>query len=71
MNELNHGPGKGDLDRSPRWRDNYNAISFPDAGLHAALQKQATPEGQIALTPVDPRTQGFRRHSTGWRKTYK
>lgn len=29
MNELNHGPGKGDKDRSPGWRTNYDDIHFP------------------------------------------
>jgi hypothetical protein len=28
MNELNHTNGKGDKDRSPGWRDNYDAIDF-------------------------------------------
>ena len=28
MNELNHINGKGDKDRSPGWRDNYDSINF-------------------------------------------
>ena len=31
MNELNHGAGKGDKERSPGWRRNYDEISFPPA----------------------------------------
>lgn len=30
MNELNHGPGKGDKDRSPGWRTNYDGIDWGD-----------------------------------------
>lgn len=29
MNELNHGAGKGDKDRSPGWRKNYDEIRWP------------------------------------------
>ena len=29
MNELNHGPGKGDADRSPGWRKHYDEIIWP------------------------------------------
>ena len=29
MNEFNHGPGKGDKDRSPGWRRNYDEINWP------------------------------------------
>lgn len=28
MNELNHGAGKGDKDRSPGWRKNYDEIDW-------------------------------------------
>ncbi len=28
MNELSHGPGKGDKDRSPGWRKNYEDIDW-------------------------------------------
>jgi len=28
MNELNHGAGKGDADRSPGWRKNYDEIRW-------------------------------------------
>ena len=28
MNELNHGPGKGDKDRSPGWRKHYDSIDW-------------------------------------------
>jgi hypothetical protein len=28
MDELNHGPGKGDKERSPGWRRNYDEIDF-------------------------------------------
>jgi len=28
MNELNHGGGKGDKERSPGWRHNYDGIDF-------------------------------------------
>lgn len=31
MNELNHNNGKGDKERSPGWRQNYDAIAFPPA----------------------------------------
>jgi len=29
MNELNHGSGKGDKERSPGWRKNFDEIAFP------------------------------------------
>src|ERR1035441_339164 len=32
MNELNHTPGKGDKDRSPGWRHNYDQIDFHRCG---------------------------------------
>ena len=28
MNELNHGAGKGDKDRSPGWRNHYDSIDW-------------------------------------------
>ena len=28
MQELNHGPGKGDKDRSPGWRNHYDEIDW-------------------------------------------
>lgn len=31
MNELNHTAGKGDKERSPGWRKNYEEINFPPA----------------------------------------
>jgi hypothetical protein len=31
MNELNHTNGKGDKERSPGWRNNYDEINFPPA----------------------------------------
>lgn len=31
MNELNHGAGKGDKERSPGWRNNFDDIHFPPA----------------------------------------
>ena len=50
-----HGAGKGDADRSPRWRDHYDEVAWPksDDGFTRTGNRQVKRYGTAEPVPDD------------------
>jgi len=55
MFDTSHGAGKGDKDRSPGWRDNYDSIFFP--GVTGLRRKNAATLIKV-YRPAPPAEEG-------------
>jgi hypothetical protein len=55
-----HGAGKGDADRSPNWRENYDEVAWPDGGKRAEGNGFVRKGGKIIKRygPAEPEKDG-------------
>jgi len=53
MESLNHGPGKGDKDRSPGWRKNWESIDW-QRGKPDGFRRYSTGKRKVYRNPIPP-----------------